>query len=115
MFLKLRADSFFYLCEYDFERYEEETTDSFERAMEAAEKLPVAHALRLEVAWNYTLYLHSFVKDEEKATEISADAYDDAWKEVHFMSVMDDRYEKTQKYLTWLKNYHLPRDPRYNP
>lgn len=92
LFLKMRADSFFYLCKHEFERYEEETTDSFKKAWEAAEKLPAMHILRLELAWNYTLYLWGYLKDEEKAVELAYDAYDDAWSDYNRLSSMDDGY-----------------------
>ncbi len=104
-FLKMKADYFRYMSEVcvamELEEVNKAAMTAYEAARKVSEELPSAHAVRLGVALNFSVFHYEHRKDIKEAMKVAKTAYDEGTKAVANMS--DGKHDDAAEIMQLLK------------
>jgi 14-3-3 protein epsilon len=102
-YLKLKADYHRYWVEVCPSAAQIEAAgDAYARGSTFAEKLPVAHPVRLGLALNYSVFYYEILKQHEKGYQLAKRAFYDAVEEIEGLN--DDVYRESATIMSLLRD-----------
>jgi 14-3-3 protein epsilon len=116
-YLKLKADYHRYWVEVSPSNAQIEAAgEAYARGATYAEKLPVAHPVRLGLALNHSVFIYEILKQHEKGYLLAKKAFYDSVEEIEGLS--DDAYRESATIMsllrdnlgTWAETLNLPEE-----